>query len=283
MTYLLFSRWLGLVLGLMIIGCTTMTPQEKREIDLQKFAIEINDEVAAGRQMSARLLGLFGNYETAPELTQYVNLVGRVLAGNIGRPEIVFHFGILNTDEKNAFAAPGGYVFVTRGLLVELRSESELAAVLAHEIAHVNERHMYRVIMPKRDVSTSEAVVRMMSRGKSELGTSMTSIVQEGLKSLLETGLGRQVELESDEAALAYLQSCGYNPASLRQLVLRISDAKQWSRHSKLHPSSKERVEHMNQLFVQNGYHDVSGAEIKTLKQRFAKAWEGIGKTRASD
>ena len=98
------------------------------------------EETELGKGIAANLLGAAPLVPDAA-LQTYVNRIGKWLAMHSERPGLPWHFGVLDTDSVNAFAAPGGYVFITRGLLLQMRDESELAGVLAHEISHVIERH----------------------------------------------------------------------------------------------------------------------------------------------
>src|SRR3954471_8381239 len=108
-------------------------------------------EQAIGEASAAKLIHIFGLYEN-PEMTKYVNLVGNAVARAGARPGLLFHFAILDTDVVNAMAMPGGYVFVTRGALSLMDNESELAGVLAHEVAHVDGRHVEHEIRDKKFV-----------------------------------------------------------------------------------------------------------------------------------
>ncbi|MDQ7010563.1 MAG: M48 family metalloprotease, partial [Mariprofundaceae bacterium] len=107
--------------------------------------IPISDEQEKilGRAVAARVIERF-SIEDAPEKTYYLNLVGTAIAQRSDRPDIGYHFAILATDDVNAYACPGGFIFVTRGVLDMVQDEAELAAVLAHEIAHVTERHIIK-------------------------------------------------------------------------------------------------------------------------------------------
>src|SRR5207245_2894143 len=105
---------LSLFLGLALLaGCASLTPEEKADAEREALARDVKDEIEIGRKMAAKLLGHLGEYKGSPSASAYVDLVGGVLAAKVGRPEITFHFGVLDTENVNAFATPGGYVFVT--------------------------------------------------------------------------------------------------------------------------------------------------------------------------
>ncbi|HLD10363.1 MAG TPA: M48 family metalloprotease, partial [Methylophilaceae bacterium] len=121
------------------------------EINIDKFVdafsktkdlktVDEKGEVEIGDGVAANLLGAAPLVQD-DKLQAYVNRLGWWLVQQTERPELAWHFGVLDTDSVNAFAAPGGYVFVTRGLLLRMRNEAELAGVMAHEISHVLKRH----------------------------------------------------------------------------------------------------------------------------------------------
>ncbi len=103
--------------------------------------IDRNDEVTIGRGVAARILAQYWEWHDQA-LDQYVTLVGQTLVLGVGRDDTTYYFAILYSDTINAFSTPGGYTFITRGALGQMRDEAELAGVLAHEIAHVNQRHV---------------------------------------------------------------------------------------------------------------------------------------------
>lgn len=258
-----------LLLCLILVGCATTSQNEKRELRLRVMAQEIRDEKEVGRQMAAKLLGHLGEYRASPTLQRYVELVGQGLVDRVGRPELQYRFGVLSSKEVNAFATPGGFIFVTKGLLSFLRTEEELAAVLAHEIAHVNERHMYREIMPKRNVNASEVVVRLMSRGGSDLGGSISQIVNKGLNLLLEKGLSEDMETKADEAALFYLAQVGYAPPALLALRTRLYEGKKKVNEQEV---PRKRLTFIKKVLADHGLYKTSSNNETILKSRFNRS-----------
>src|SRR6266478_446489 len=109
------------------------------------------EEQMIGNRAAAKLIHVFGVYNN-PDMNKYVQMVGSTVAQFGQRSDVTYHFAILDTDIANAFAMPGGYVFVTRGALRNMKNESELAGVLAHEVAHVDNRHLEREIRDKKFV-----------------------------------------------------------------------------------------------------------------------------------
>ncbi len=107
------------------------------------------EEQMIGDRAAAKLIHVFGVYNN-PDMNKYVQMVGSTVAQFGQRGDVAYHFAILDTDIANAFAMPGGYVFVTRGALRNMKNESELAGVLAHEVSHVDGRHLEREIRDKK-------------------------------------------------------------------------------------------------------------------------------------
>src|SRR5258705_1441033 len=118
-------------------------------------------EHAIGEAASAKLVHIFGLYENS-DMTRYVSLVGNTVARQATR-DVPYHFGILDTEAVTALSLPGGFVFVTRGALANMRNEAELAGTLAHEVGHVDGRHLERQGRPKkyRQFAEEEAVTRV--------------------------------------------------------------------------------------------------------------------------
>ena len=100
-------------------------------------------EINFGRSVSAKILGKYPIMRNE-QMVRYISQIGTGIYAQLGRPELRYFFGILDTDEINAFAAPGGYIFVTKGALKLMRNEAQLAGVLAHELAHVDQKHIVR-------------------------------------------------------------------------------------------------------------------------------------------
>ena len=245
----------------------------------ERLAEDLRQEKEVGHEMATKLAGHFGLYEGAQRsreqsndtFMRYLNLVGQTVAARSSRAEITYHFGILKDEEINAFATPGGYVFVTIGLLRTLQSESELAAVLGHEIAHVTQKHMYNQIAPKREVTAGETMTRVLSRGGSDVGLSVTKLVNQGMEILLEKGLGQEKEDEADEIGLTYAVAAGYDPSALRDYLTRLQSHSGTYSIAKTHPPFPERIQSLNAFMDANGM--VPGqfkASKKLLAARFS-------------
>lgn len=216
-------------------------------------AKELNDELTIGREMAAKLYGTYGQYNSDSNKMKYLNLITKTITREVGRSEINFRVGILDTDELNAFATPGGYILITKGLLKLIKTEEELAGVIAHEIGHINQKHLYKSVAPKREVSVGETLTRIISLGKADLGASLIKSVQEGMKTLLDQGLKPELEYEADQSAVSYTWSTGYSHNAYVGLLERLAQSVEGKAHVlKTHPSFIERLNHLKQFINEN-------------------------------
>ena len=193
-----------------------------------------------------------GEFVLDPELTAYVEEVGGRLSRQARRDaELDFEFSILNDSIPNAWALPGGKIVVNRGLLVELESEAELAAVLGHEIVHADAAHGARA-QSKGVVTQSAAVVSMVILGstiQSQQAREVAMMVPALGAQMLTQKYGRDAERESDEYGMKYMSEAGYDPqgaVELQETFVELSEGKNQDWLSGLfasHPASRERVD----------------------------------------
>ncbi len=230
---------------------------------------DIREEVRFGREVAARIAARFGLYSN-DELMKYVNLVGKTLAMNAGRPELDFHFAILNTDEINGYAAPGGYIFVTRGALARMKDESELAGALAHEIGHVVEKHAVKELGIRGEETSAQTGLAMLIGGSSESArVAFSQAVDKAMDLLFKDGYRRDDEIQADKDAVAFCALSGYDPAGLVRYFERIKGVvgKETAVIDKTHPSFDDRIAWIKATISEEG---VDSASLKTFPDRFA-------------
>jgi predicted Zn-dependent protease len=213
--------------------------------NLGRATLEIDEkqEIEIGRDMAARLLGAAPLVNDA-KLQRYVNNVGRWLASQTERPELPWQFGVLDAPQVNAFAVPGGTIFVTRGLVERMRSEAELAGVLAHEIAHVVKKHHLKAIQKNAQASLAgEAVNMAMKDSKSEARTKLVAFGNE----MYARGLDKSDELEADRVGIVIAARGGYDayglPAVLQTLQAMNAQDSALALMFKTHPAPAERLD----------------------------------------
>jgi predicted Zn-dependent protease len=174
-----------------------------------------NQELAAGRAANAEVHKQYRVYDD-DALQGYVNRVGQKLAAQSHRPNLNYHFTVLDSTEINAFALPGGYVFITRGILAYLNSEAELAAVLGHEIGHVTARHSVRQHSVAQAASLGFAIASIFVPHINTIGGQNLSNLLGGA---LLSGYGREHELQADNLGARYLALSGYDPQAIIQVI----------------------------------------------------------------
>ena len=165
-----------------------------------------------GQGIASNLLGaapLLGN----DAVQKYVNQVGRWLAMHTERADLPWHFAVLEDNDVNAFAAPGGYIFITKGLLVRMRSESELAGVLAHEIAHVLRKHHLEAIKKTARASVM-ADLAQETLQQSGVPPALGNLIHVGTE-IYARGLDKSDEYEADRMGVVIAARAGYDPYGL--------------------------------------------------------------------
>ena len=196
------------------------------------------DEVTLGKDVAANLLGA-APLVNDPALQAYVNKVGLWIALHTSRPSLPWRFGVLDTNSVNAFATPGGYVFITRGMLMRMRDESELAGVLAHEISHVVEKHALNTMRKGALVGLASDA---LSRNKPEYA----KLVSAGTE-IYARGLDKEDEFAADRMGVVLSARAGYDPyglpATLQTLSSINSKDDAVSLMFKTHPDSEKRLE----------------------------------------
>ncbi|HEU4515974.1 MAG TPA: M48 family metalloprotease [Steroidobacteraceae bacterium] len=181
------------------------------------------EELALGPQIAGRVLGARPLWNDAAAQKR-VNVIGRWVASQTSRPDLPWSFGVIDTSEINAFAAPGGYVLVTRGLYELLSSDSEVAAVLGHEISHCVERDHYEVIR-KQELTAmgKDAAIAQAEVGTGVAETYAKQYVEKHGATILLTSLDRQAEFRADKASEIYLSRSGMNPMALYAVLQKMT------------------------------------------------------------
>lgn len=181
---------------------------------VQKANADISEpqEIDLGGGIASNLLGAAPLWDNPP-VQRYVNKVGRWLALHTERPDLPWQFGVLDDNDINAFAAPGGYVFITKGLLARMNNEAELAGVLAHEISHVLRKHHLQAL---KKGARSELMADLANDAiKSQGGDPRLSKLVSAGTEIYARGLDKQDEYEADRMGVVIAARAGYDPYGL--------------------------------------------------------------------
>jgi predicted Zn-dependent protease len=220
------------------------------------------EEIKLGEDISARVRTKYGVVQD-PAIHKYVSLVGTAIVKKSSRSSLPYHFIVLDTDGVNAFAAPGGFVHITRGALALMKNESDLAGVLGHEIAHVTEKHAINAIR-------SGKIVQMgVNESPLSSNPALFRRMADELYKVVMAGYGQKDELDSDEHGVIFSANTGYAAEGLGEF-LNLLKSRNTSADSKQglfasHPETDERLKKLDALVKSR---NLSGGEV--LQARYA-------------
>lgn len=206
-----------IVAATFVSGCTTNPATGE-----QSFTafMDAEDEIRIGAEEHPKMLEAFGGAYDHAALTAYVNEIGQKLAAQSELPDLDFQFIVLNDDTVNAFALPGGYVYLSRGLIALAENEAELAGVIGHEIGHVTARHSaqrYSSAMATNIGLTAVSILGSVLGAPSGLGNIASFGAQAALQSY-----SRSQELEADKLGVRYMTQLGYDPSALGDFFAKL-------------------------------------------------------------
>lgn len=206
--------------------------------------LSFESERALGGGIAIKAFDQIGPMYPDESLQRYVNLVGRVVAAQSSRPDIPYAFAVIDSPIPNAFAGPGGYIFVTTGSLKFMSNEAELAGVLAHEVAHVTELHMVKTW---RRGNFLQGVTEVASAADED-AAEYSAAIDQATDTLFNKGLDKNFEYEADTVGLDLAALAGYDPAGLPNFLRKLASAtnKQGGWYS-THPPLSERINRLEQ------------------------------------
>ena len=235
----------------------------KKANDIRDLQMTDAEEQTLGQQVSERIRTRYGVVQD-PAVHRYIGLVGMALAQGSTRPNLPWTFIVLDTDGVNAFAAPGGYVHVTRGVLALVKNEAELAGVLGHEIIHVTEKHTIRAIQKSKAVQMGAAETLSGSASLMERAVTAT------YDNIVERGFGRSEENESDELGVALANKTGYAPNGLVMFLTTLKDRNKASTEKRglfaSHPEMQDRLDRITKQIASQKL-----MATATVQPRYAK------------
>src|SRR5205823_6388976 len=214
--------------------------------------IDESEEIELGRSVTAAL-GSRYKLLRDESLTRYVALVGNAVAAQSERPDIRYYFGVLDTDEVNAFAAPGGYIFITRGTL---------AGVLGHEVGHVALKHHVETIKDQKKTALGKGVGTTLAQfgagfipgvggtvTSAVVNSPLMNVIADGAVNLTLKGFSRTEEEQADGVGVTYAARAGYDPAGLRDFLRAVQDSGSQpaksgflAKFTSTHPGAVERL-----------------------------------------
>lgn len=231
--------------------------------------VTAEQETAIGREVAAKMVAYFKVYEN-PKVVAYVRRVGEAVAMQSERQDVSCHFEVLDTPVVNAFAAPGGFIFVTRGLLENIGTEAELAGVLAHEVGHVAGRHVVRGLQRGKLIQSGVKEAKAYTPGSQYLENLAANV----LERMIDRGLDPGDEYDADQRGMQYAYNAGYRPEGLGMFLetfekIRAQSEARSSWLSRTHPPAPERIQRMADFLVKRGF-EIEGRAL--LAERYQAA-----------
>lgn len=233
----------------MLAGCAINPITGEKEF----MIFSDQQEISFGKEADPDVRWQFGGVYDDSQLQNYVNSVGQKVAAVSDRNNIPYHFAIVDSSDINAFALPGGYVYITRGLLVRMDNEAELASVLGHEIGHVNARHSMKRMQNTLGFSMA-LVILDQAAGGSQNYQEYRGLIKTGSSvafAVVSLGYGRDDELEADSLGTKYAAKASYDPKGMVQLLELLKSLNEREPSSveeffMSHPKTSIRIEAVN-------------------------------------
>jgi predicted Zn-dependent protease len=216
--------------------------EAKQKLDDLTFSEE--EERQIGTDVSEQIRARFGVVQD-PAIHKYVTLVGTLLAQQSERPKLAWTFIVLDTDGVNAFAAPGGFVHITRGALGLVDSEAELAGVLAHEIGHIVRKHTISALQKGN-------VTKLAAEAAASRAALLAEVANAAYSNIIENAFDRGDEMDADRLSVQLTQKSGYAAGTLGGFLTRLSDRNKDAQERNglfaSHPETKERIAAIGRL-----------------------------------
>ena len=273
-----------LLLPLLLMGCVQGedSPLAKltRNLDVEQTLktaqkafgeVPLEEERAIGREAVAVLLGAVPLLDN-DKIQRYVNRVGGWVALHTERKQLAWRFGVLDSDDINAFAAPAGYIFITKGLLKQMQSEAELAGALAHETVHVLKKHHLEAVQKASRVDLAVSLARtQVGEGDRE----NLDKISNGFRELYARGLDKEDEFQADSMGVVIATRAGYDPYGLPAVLQTLAgmnpNDSSLAFLFKTHPPASNRLSLLERLFSSLDPYARQPQVAKRFKQQLAK------------
>ena len=235
------------------------------EVQKKLEPMSVEEEREVGREVAAKLVAALHLYKDEA-LTRYVNMVGDTVAAMSDRQDIEYHFAVLDSDDINAFSAPGGYIFITKGAVALCEDESELAGVLAHEVGHIAGKHVLKIVERDKALRVGMDESKAHAPGSAYLHKMSQGI----LIKMIDQGLAPGDEYDADQRGMKYAHAAGYPADGLSRFLTKLDQATEqggksfWTR---THPPVSERNARIQQTIAAQHWED---ADRPKLAERFA-------------
>ena len=235
------------VLGLFLAGCTTNPATGRKQLDWPGQ----EKEISLGAQAAPQFLNDYGGEIPSKPILNYIRAIGHRLAQVSERPDLPWEFHVIDSQVVNAFALPGGKVFISRGMLEKFDNEAQLAGALSHEVGHVTAKHINDRMARATGFQIAAIGLGVVGQATDEDLLKYLGVGASVGGSIYLLSYSRDQENEADELGLRYMTRLGYNPLAQAQVmqILHDEDAKDWPpEFMSTHPNPKTRLKKINRL-----------------------------------
>ncbi len=258
-----------LLAAALLAGCATSTVRNPVTGENERTVMDEPREIAEGKKAHQTVLQEYGVYAN-PRLQAYVNDIGQRLARQSERSQLEWHFTVLDSPDINAFALPGGYVYVTRGIMAYLESEADLAGVIGHEIGHVTARHGAQRATRQRTAGVGVVAATILGAVLEGVGVGgagqLANQVSQSVAAGYIASYGREQELQADRLGAEYLARTKYDPRNMVDVIQVLKNQERfaedaaraegrtpWANSNWLasHPSNDKRLQDITQIAQQ--------------------------------
>ncbi len=223
---------------------------------IQLSNLSDQQEIALGSRMNQEIISSQFHVLDDPVTAKYVDRVGQRLVRYSKRPNIPYHFQVVQDKQVNAFATTGGYVYVTSGLLATAANEAQVAGVVGHEMGHIGARHL---ISQMRQQAIESGIA-------SAAGLDRSAAVNLGVQLALNLPGSRQNEFEADHLGLFTITKAGYAPSALPEFLKNLLNSRSVPAFLSTHPATPDRIRTLNQLIAQNNLAGSGGLDNATYQ-----------------
>lgn len=282
--------WFALLISVALLaGCATATVTNPVTGKQERTAMDEASEIAEGKKAHEQVLSEYGVYKN-PRLQAYVNDIGQRLARQSHRSHLQWHFTVLDSPEINAFALPGGYVYITRGIMAYLESEADLAGVIGHEIGHVTARHGAQRATRQQSASIGVFAATILGvvleAGGVGGAADLASQVSQGVAAGYIAKYGREQELQADGLGAEYLSRTSYDPRNMVDVIQVLKNQERFAEDAaraegraprggnnwlSSHPSNDQRLQEITQIAAQ-----YKGRYVDDGRSRYLQAINGM-------
>ena len=264
---------LALSLSLTLVSCATNPATGRTELNLYSE----EEEIAMGREAHEEIVAQYGVYDEKPALNDMIDRIGHGIAAKSPRPQLPWTFTLLDTPMVNAMALPGGYIYVTRGILERMNSEDELAGVIGHEVAHVAARHSTHSLSTGTMAQVGLIAAAVLAGEENTEKYGAIAMIGAGL---LFTKYSRQQETEADILGTRYMAHTGYSPVgseNMLKALQRLGGTPNFlERYFMDHPDPAKRVDDVRREIATLVTTDPTMAQRNVNRQAFIKQLEGM-------